>query len=1173
NKSVINQFIQLKKSGGSVSSAQFPSIYDWPAVGNTSNIKGASGSPINLIPGRTYAPFVDVNGDNKYNPADGDYPDINGDQYLWWVFNDAGNNKLQSQTAAIGLEVQANSFAYSTNDALNDATFIDYKIYNRGPIELDSAYMAVWDDADLGWAFDDYIGCDTSRGLGIDYNGKTFDGSGQAGTYGAVIPIIGLDFFKGPINTTTTSGGQVINKQLKMTNFTYYNNDFSQIGNPSNGQQIYGYMTGSIITGQRFSDDFKGAGQVSVGYGSGPISNFVYTGDPVPKDGQWSECTCGDNPADRRFILSSGPFSLLPGAFQDITVGAVWAPNVGGCPKTTFTDIQAADDLAQALFDNNFKTIEGPEAPRLVVRELNNKLVFYMINDYGSNNYKEQYGNVDSPQYRVPSVKAKQVNSPDSLYKFEGYRVFQLANSTVTPAQIYGADGQVNKALAQEVFECDIQNGIKQITNYVKRTDISDSTFQGQVKVNGRDSGIVHSFEISSDAFSTSSNKNLVNYQNYYFVAIAYSYNNFAPFDDKNPSRTQDQPYLESVHGEGGTSVQVVTAMPNPANGAMGTVLNSDYGSGLIIQRIKGTGNGGNSIELTQGSEDTAIMNYDGNYVAQKASYQAGQGPIDVKVIDPVKVVPMDWTLYINGANYAPDGANTSRGIMPASGSWTLKGVGENGALPVVIYSEQNLSVLNEQILEDYGLSVTIKQTLRPGDNNQSNNNGYIGSDISFQNPADPWLAGVQSIDGVDPRNWLRSGNDQSDTNYLCKYTDANGLDTLAIYFNLLPNYSFTKTTWGPYNLVAPWDNPKNLQCGMDMAPKGAQLKTLVNLPSVDVVFTSDTSKWTHCIVIEQQENPALAEGNVPKFHIRSHRSWNKELDGNGQPVYSSDPTDTGMSWFPGYAINEETGERLDIVFGEDSWLKQENGEDMIWNPTSTILNPSTGDPVYGGKHYIYVSGTRYDEDASLQSLIGNKSDIFSFDAGYKTFQWVGVPTINPNSKLLPLSQGLIPNVTRVRLRVTRPYATYNPLVSQSAAQPEPANDSFNPVYMFSTKDLAPTPVSDATNKSALLNRINVVPNPYYGYTGYEINRLDTRVRIINLPANATINIYSLDGTLIRTLTKADPSTSYIDWDIRNNSGLPVASGMYLMDVKADGIGETVLKWFGAVRPLDLTSY
>ena len=64
-----------------------------------------------------------------------------------------------------------------------------------------------------------------------------------------------------------------------------------------------------------------------------------------------------------------------------------------------------------------------------------------------------------------------------------------------------------------------------------------------------------------------------------------------------------------------------------------------------------------------------------------------------------------------------------------------------------------------------------------------------------------------------------------------------------------------------------------------------------------------------------------------------------------------------------------------------------------------------------------------------------------------------------------------------------------------------------------------------------------------------------------------------MDGSLIRTLTKNDATTSYIDWDIRNSAGLPIASGMYLIDVKAYGIGETVIKWFGATRPIDVTTY
>ena len=44
-------------------------------------------------------------------------------------------------------------------------------------------------------------------------------------------------------------------------------------------------------------------------------------------------------------------------------------------------------------------------------------------------------------------------------------------------------------------------------------------------------------------------------------------------------------------------------------------------------------------------------------------------------------------------------------------------------------------------------------------------------------------------------------------------------------------------------------------------------------------------------------------------------------------PEVSNDPNDPnyicgrGMGWFPGYAIDVTTGERLNMAFGEDSWL------------------------------------------------------------------------------------------------------------------------------------------------------------------------------------------------------------------------------------------------------------
>ena len=1177
NASDITAFRQLVKQGSAADALNDPTylvIKTWPAVGNP-NALGVSGGPLDLIVGHQYAPFVDVNDNHIYDPQNGDYPQINGDQFIWWVFNDKGNVKLQSQTQGIGIEVQASAFAYSTKDQLNDATFYNYRLVNRGNIRLDSTFIATWSDADLGWYLDDYIGCDTGRSLGILYNGETVDGpNGQAGTpgtYGYNVPMIGVDFFKGPIKNYD-SAGQHLTKRLGMTVFDYFNNDVSSIGNPSNGTEIYRYMTGTNRRGVHFSDDFNGPGIPSVGYGSGPKTNFVFFGDPGVRS-EWSECTCLNPPADKRFIHSSGPFVLQPGAANDITIGVPWVANAGGCPSTSFKKLRIADDLAQALFDNNFKTIEGPNAPRLVVREMDRKLVFYIVNDSLSNNFQEKYGYDTSAAYRVPCVKAKALGAKDSLYKFEGYRVFQLKTALTQASQIYDQYGQVDNTVASEVFSCDIKNGVTKIINYDKDLAVSDTTFKGVVKVTGKDSGITHSFEISLDQFANGTDKQVVNYHSYYFVAVAYAYNNFAPFDPLHLESTQDVAYLESAHGAGGLPISIVTAMPNPANGDMGTVLNADFGSGVTIHKIEGVGNGGNALQLSDESEASAMTAP--TYHSVYPTYTSGAGPVNIKVIDPVSVPAADWELYIQGPQRT--NVDSIKGIIDSLGSWKLVNITSHDT----IYSETNIKLVNEQILEKYGLSVTINQRKRPGDDMVNNNNGYISSDITFADQSQPWLAGISDAAGTSVFNWLRSGsNSQLGSTGGCDYNDIV-FDSLSYFQNMLSNYTTTKSTWGPYGLA---NRNQSSACGFGVGYTSSTGDGLKTLQSVDIVLTSDVTKWTRCPVLEMNDDSSISQGHALKLALRKHPSWNMQFNADGSVKYATtsdiDPVtnkpDSGMSWFPGYAINQETGERLNLAFGEDSWLKSDNGADMLWNPTSNTLNQFDNLPIFGGKHYVYVLNTKYDAGHSLDSLLCTKNyNLFSVSSVYKRFIWVGVPTLSSGFSLKPLKDGLIPTETRIRMRVARPYGKY--ITTDSSYSSNLKNGGF-PLYSFTTKDIAPTALTDKSNmyyddKDALLKRIHAVPNPYYGYTPYEASALDTRVRIINLPAKATLDIYSLDGTLIRSLLKDNANVSYIDWDLRNSKGLPIASGMYLIHVKAEGIGETVLKFFGSFRPLNITLY
>ena len=133
-----------------------------------------------------------------------------------------------------------------------------------------------------------------------------------------------------------------------------------------------------------------------------------------------------------------------------------------------------------------------------------------------------------------------------------------------------------------------------------------------------------------------------------------------------------------------------------------------------------------------------------------------------------------------------------------------------------------------------------------------------------------------------------------------------------------------------------------------------------------------------------------------------------------------------------------------------------------------------------------------------------------------------------------------------------------------------PINDDY-PAYRFNTSDIA-TITSDIETAENALDLIRVVPNPYYAYSGYEVNQLDNRVKITNLPERCTISIYTVNGTLVRQYTK-DETDTYVDWDLKNFAGIPIAGGVYLIHVNAPGIGEKVVKWFGALRPVDLNSF
>ena len=301
-------------------------------------------------------------------------------------------------------------------------------------------------------------------------------------------------------------------------------------------------------------------------------------------------------------------------------------------------------------------------------------------------------------------------------------------------------------------------------------------------------------------------------------------------------------------------------------------------------------------------------------------------------------------------------------------------------------------------------------------------------------------------------------------------------------------------------------------------------------------------------------------------------------VDKEGEPDNSGTE---GFSWFPGYALDLERGVRLNMMFGESSDHPDHNGTDMMWNPTSV---ESTGDfwsifsdqgepydAVFGGRHYIYVMKTTYagsdaTEHSEYDHLTGMSSSNSDKRNVFREAAWVSIPMLSsPNAKL---SGGDI----EVNIRVSKAYDEYN--MDDTDCEDQAVNENGGHMHLtFNTGDIQ-TVTQDMSAAESALDLIRVVPNPYYGLNSYERDQVDQRVRITNLPKTCTVSIYNVSGTLVRQVSlDSEQNVTGWDWDLKNDYNVPISSGVYVIHVDAGPIGQKVLKWFGALRPIDLDSF
>ena len=414
-------------------------------------------------------------------------PRLLGDMTVFCVFNDgAASLHTMSKTQPIGMEVQLTAWAFNRSDALGNTIYYKWRFINKSGGRLDSTYVCIWCDADVGNnGGNDWDGCDTVLGLGYTYNGSTEPDypSGCAA---------GFDFLQGPIVTGTATDtaklpdGRIIpgKKILKMTSYLRYNNDWSDIGNPSTGGEVYNYFLCLTKSGKVI----KGA--------DSNATTFMFTGDPNTANGpkNWIET---DPPGDRRFMMTAGPFTMVANDTQDVVAGNVVAS--GASLFGSVTALKNADAAVQKAYDLNFNLAAPPESPNVEVSSLDKGIVLTWGKDEVTANLDESFHAID------PIAQAAGATYP--YYDFQGYVVYQYSNAAGSNPKI--------------VATYDLKDGVKIIYDNV--FDASIGQYVNKPVKYGSDVGIFRSIRITQDLISGIP---IVNNKNYYFGVTAYAYNN-----------------------------------------------------------------------------------------------------------------------------------------------------------------------------------------------------------------------------------------------------------------------------------------------------------------------------------------------------------------------------------------------------------------------------------------------------------------------------------------------------------------------------------------------------------------------------------------------------------------------------------------------------------------------
>jgi hypothetical protein len=112
-----------------------------------------------------------------------------------------------------------------------------------------------------------------------------------------------------------------------------------------------------------------------------------------------------------------------------------------------------------------------------------------------------------------------------------------------------------------------------------------------------------------------------------------------------------------------------------------------------------------------------------------------------------------------------------------------------------------------------------------------------------------------------------------------------------------------------------------------------------------------------------------------------------------------------------------------------------------------------------------------------------------------------------------------------------------------------PGNPASCPNLNHKYLNLTATPVEPTSGPRSDLERVGVVPNPFRQREAWDSGQ--NEMHFINLPSHAIITIYTVAGDLVTEFQHNDPIRDFARWDLRNQYGKDVASGIYMYRIVA----------------------